>query len=65
VHFFAIAMLFLLFDVEFVFLLPWVLNFKLAGLYGFKVGFLFFLSLMIGFFYEIKVGVFQWTIKAF
>lgn len=60
VHFYITAIMFLLFDVEVAFLLPWLLNLKSLGSYGFWCGFLFFIILLIGFVYELKRGALNW-----
>ena len=60
VHFYITAIMFLLFDVEVAFLLPWLLNLRSLGAYGFWYGFLFFIILLIGFVYELKRGALNW-----
>lgn len=53
VHFYITAIMFLLFDVEVAFLLPWILSLRVLGSYGFWCGFLFFIILLVGFVYEL------------
>ncbi len=63
VKFYVTAMLFILFDVEIVFLIPWVLAFRdfLAASIPILLPALFFLFLLIlGLFYEIRKGALEW-----
>ncbi len=60
IKYFLIAILFVMFDVEVIFMYPWAVNFEALGTYGF-VGMLLFVStLFLGFIYVIKKGVFKW-----
>jgi NADH-quinone oxidoreductase subunit A len=60
IKYFLTAILFVLFDVEIIFLYPWAVNFTELGTYGFY-GMLIFISfLLIGFFYIIKKGALKW-----
>ncbi|MPX05754.1 NADH-quinone oxidoreductase subunit A, partial [Moraxella catarrhalis] len=54
------AMLFILFDVEIVFMFPWAIDFKKLGLFGpiEMLGFVFFLT--IGFIYALKRNALSW-----
>ena len=63
VHFCVTAIMFLLFDIEVAFLLPWVLNVEYFGVDGFYTGFFFFLLLLLGFFYELLIGALDWPVK--
>lgn len=60
VRFYLIAMLFILFDLEILFILPWVLNFSIINIYGFFTGILFLFILGLGFIYEWRKGALQW-----
>ncbi len=60
VRYFLIAILFVLFDVEIIFMYPWAVNFKKLGWFGFGEMILFVAFLMAGFFYIIKKGVLNW-----
>ena len=60
VKFFLIAILFVLFDIEVVFLYPWAVNFKELGLEGMVKMVLFMSLLLIGFFYIIKKKALDW-----
>jgi NADH-quinone oxidoreductase subunit A len=60
VHFYLIAVLFILFDIEIIFLLPWAVvlrQIKVAGLIEMLV---FVLILLVGFVYAWKRGALEW-----
>lgn len=60
VKYFLVAILFVLFDVEVIFLYPWAVNFKEMGMEGlFKMG-IFMILLLVGFFYVMKKKGFEW-----
>jgi len=59
-QFYLFALLFLLFDVEIVFMFPWAIDFKLLGWFGFAEMLLFILLLAIGFVYAWKKGALEW-----
>jgi NADH-quinone oxidoreductase subunit A len=59
-QFYLFALLFLLFDVEIVFMFPWAIDFKLLGWFGFAEMLLFILLLAIGFIYAWKKGALEW-----
>lgn len=61
VRFYVIALLFLIFDVEIVLLLPWAAVYQDAGLAGFAAGFFFLLLLVAGLLYEWRKGDLNWT----
>ncbi len=60
VQFYLIALLFILFDVEIIFMFPWAIDFKLLGWFGFVEMILFVLLLAIGFVYAWKKGALEW-----
>ncbi len=60
IKYFLVAILFVLFDVEVIFMYPWAVNFKDLGITGFIEMVLFILTLLIGFFYIIKKGALDW-----
>jgi NADH-quinone oxidoreductase subunit A len=60
VQFYLIALLFILFDVEIIFMFPWAIDFKLLGWFGFAEMILFILLLAIGFVYAWKKGALEW-----
>lgn len=59
-QYFIIALLFVLFDVEILFMYPWAVDFKLLGFFGFIEMALFVIVLAIGFVYAWKKGALQW-----
>jgi NADH-quinone oxidoreductase subunit A len=60
VKYFVIAILFVLFDVEVIFLYPWAVNFKELGIQGF-IGIISFSALLLsGFGYLLLKGAFTW-----
>jgi NADH-quinone oxidoreductase subunit A len=59
VKFYLTAMLFILFDVEAAFLLPWAVNFKHA-LWTFGAMLSFMATLLVGFIYAWGKGAFEW-----
>ncbi len=59
-HFYVFALLFILFDVEIIFMFPWAVNFKVLGWFGFVAMMIFLLLLTIGFMYEWKKGALEW-----
>jgi len=60
VHFYLVALLFLIFDLEIAFLLPWVIVLHTLGSIGFWIISLFLFLLTVGFIYEISVGALDW-----
>jgi NADH-quinone oxidoreductase subunit A len=59
-QFYLIALLFILFDVEIIFMFPWAVNFKALGWFGFVEMILFLVILTIGFLYAWKKGALSW-----
>lgn len=59
VRFYLVAMTFIVFDVEVVFLYPWALQVKQLGWYGFWVAIPFILILSLGLVYEWKRGALE------
>lgn len=60
VKYFLVAILFVLFDVEVIFLYPWAVNFKELGVDGMIKMVIFMLLLLVGFFYIIKKKALEW-----
>lgn len=60
VKFYVVAMLFIVFDIEVIFLFPYALVFREMGLYGLSVMGFFLIILIIGLVYEWKKGALQW-----
>ena len=59
-QFYLMALLFILFDVEIIFMFPWAINFKLLGWFGFIEMIMFVALLAIGFLYAWKKGALEW-----
>ena len=60
VKYFLVAILFVLFDVEVIFMYPWAVNFREFGITGFLEMLTFIGFLLAGFFYLIKKGALDW-----
>lgn len=60
IKYFLVAILFVLFDVEVIFMYPWAVNFKTLGQEGFIQMTVFVALLLVGFFYIIKKGALKW-----
>jgi NADH-quinone oxidoreductase subunit A len=63
IKFYAVAMLFIIFDVEIVFLIPWTLVYRefLSAAFPILTPVLFFLTVLaIGLLYEFKKGALKW-----
>ncbi|MGB9822303.1 NADH-quinone oxidoreductase subunit A [Thermodesulfovibrio sp.] len=61
VKFYIVALVFVIFDVETVFLYPWALVYKKIGFYALIEMYLFIFILLIGYFYAIGKKVFNWS----
>lgn len=60
IKYFLVAILFVLFDVEVIFMYPWAVNFKELGAFGLFEMFTFMAVLLTGFFYILKKGALKW-----
>jgi NADH-quinone oxidoreductase subunit A len=60
IKYFLVAILFVLFDVEVIFMYPWAVNFRELGQPGFIEMILFIGFLLVGFFYLLKKGALKW-----
>lgn len=60
IKYFLVAILFVLFDVEVIFMYPWAVQFKEMGMPGFIEMIVFVSFLLIGFFYIKKKGALKW-----
>ena len=60
VHFYLIAVLFILFDIEIIFFLPWAVVFKKLGLFGLVEMLIFIVILLVGYVYAWKKGALEW-----
>lgn len=61
VHFYIVAMLFIIFDVELVFLFPWAVNFRELGVFGLFEMALFLGFIVLGFAYVWKKKALEWS----
>ena len=60
VRFYLIAVLFILFDIETVFFLPWAIVFRRLGLFGLVEMAIFIAILLVGYLYAWKKGALEW-----
>jgi NADH-quinone oxidoreductase subunit A len=60
VKFYLVAVLFILFDIEAVFLYPWAVAFRQLGVYGLVEMLLFILILLVGYLYLLKKRALEW-----
>ena len=61
VRFYIVAMLFLIFDVETIFLFPWAVQFRQLALFGFIEMVIFIAILIFGYVYAWKRGALEWV----
>jgi len=61
VRYFLIAVLFVVFDVETIFLFPWAIMFNRLGLFGLIEMLIFLLILVVGYFYVWKRKALDWA----
>ena len=61
VKFYLVAVLFILFDIEAVFLYPWAVAFRQLGLYGLVEMLLFVFVLLVGYLYLLKKRALDWN----
>jgi NADH-quinone oxidoreductase subunit A len=64
VKFYLVAMLFILFDVEAVFLYPWAVILRELKMFGFWEMLVYILIVLVGLFYIWKKGVIDWGLTA-
>ncbi|MEK6734107.1 MAG: NADH-quinone oxidoreductase subunit A [Pseudomonadota bacterium] len=60
VRFYLVSILFIIFDLEIIFLFPWAITLGKIGASGFWSMMIFLLLLTIGFIYEWKKGALEW-----
>ena len=60
VQFFIVAILFVIFDVEIIFMYPWAKSLSFTGFWGFFTMLVFVFVLAVGFFYEWNKGALNW-----
>jgi NADH-quinone oxidoreductase subunit A len=61
VRYYLVAMLFVIFDVETVFMFPWAVLVDRLALFGLIEMFLFILILFVGYFYAWRKGALEWA----
>ena len=60
VRFYLVAVLFILFDIEVIFFLPWAVSLKRLGMFGLIEMFVFVAFLLVGYAYVWKRGALDW-----
>ncbi len=60
IRFYIIAMLFVVFDIEAVFVYPWAIVFDKIGIYAFIEMVIFILILLVGYIYAWRKEAFKW-----
>ena len=60
VKYYMVAVLFILFDIEVIFLYPWAVNFRSLGLFGYVEMVLFIVILFVGYIYILRKGALRW-----
>lgn len=60
IHFYLVAILFLMFDLEISFLFPWAVSLSTLSFVGYFAMVIFFILLTLGFIYEYKKGALEW-----
>jgi NADH-quinone oxidoreductase subunit A len=60
IKYFLVAILFVLFDIEVIFMYPWAVNFKELGMIGIVEVFSFIALLLVGFYYMISKKALKW-----
>lgn len=60
IRFYLVAILFIIFDLEITFLIPWAVSLGKVGVVGFWSMMVFLLVLTLGFIYEWKKGALEW-----
>ena len=60
VKYYLVAMLFILFDIEIVFMYPWAASFRTLGNFALGAMLLFIVTLFVGYIYIVKKGALKW-----
>ncbi|TDQ73368.1 NADH-quinone oxidoreductase subunit A [Sphingobacterium yanglingense] len=60
IKYFLVAILFVIFDIEVIFMYPWAVNFREFGMQGLIEMFVFMGMLLLGFIYVIKKKALNW-----
>ncbi|MFA4867625.1 MAG: NADH-quinone oxidoreductase subunit A [Pedobacter sp.] len=61
IKYFLVAILFVLFDIEVIFMYPWAVNFRDLGMTGMIEMFIFMGTLLLGFIYVLKKKALDWN----
>lgn len=61
IKYFLVAILFVLFDIEVIFMYPWAVNFREMGMTGMIEMFVFMGTLLLGFIYVLKKKALDWN----
>ena len=61
IKYFLVAILFVLFDIEVIFMYPWAVNFRELGMAGLVEMFIFMGTLLLGFIYILKKKALDWN----
>ena len=61
VRFYIIAILFVIFDVETIFLFPWAIQYKVLGLFGMIEMLVFLAILIVGYIWIFRKGALEWV----
>src|SRR5207245_10088303 len=61
VRFYIVAILFVVFDVETIFLFPWAVKFKALGVFGLIEILIFLVILIVGYIWIWKKGALEWV----
>src|SRR5215216_14047 len=61
VRFYMVAILFVIFDVETIFLFPWAVRYKSLGWFGVAEAFVFLAILIVGYIWAYKKGALEWV----
>ncbi len=63
IHFYTIGLLFIIFDLEVVFLIPFVVDLTNMTFFGYVNMLIFMIIVLAGFYYEWAIGLLQWLPK--
>jgi len=61
IRYYSVAILFLAFDVEVMFIYPWAAASDRLGVFGFSEMLISIVILMVGYFYALRIGIFDWN----
>ena len=61
VRFYIVAILFVIFDVETIFLFPWAIQYSVLGLFGLIEMLVFLVILIVGYIWVFKKGALEWV----